>query len=390
MVSAELLYGRTTQHSLYRGPCSTRTFAQHQCLVVMATSVVLKRAKQQRLHKSKNEDGGEDLISKLPDAILHYILSFLPTKEIIRTSIVCKRWQYLWTAISNIDLEESISGFDIMKSDYPKCQSSFVNSVERILLLHDDSDIKRLRLSFESWILHLSLVTFVNQNSTQQLFSSCPLLQELALVDCRWENIKHINISIPTLSCLFGAEEEEVAGRCIRMLSGIQSTRSLVISDETLECLSDAENISSDLPVYQNLIHLKVVGEMSSRTIEILLDLMQNSPNLEFIDIAEGLIPDEEFIEDDWNFEVMPCCLESSLKILNINVLHGQEAPMHLLKYFLKHSTVLERAVICCPSSILDDMRKREEFRNQLLVLPRSSENCAIEVLDRSLLGMLL
>ncbi|KAL2476445.1 F-box/LRR-repeat protein [Abeliophyllum distichum] len=468
----------------------------------MATSIVLKSAEQQRLSKLKNEDNGEDLISKLPDAMLHYILSFLPTKEIIQTSILCKRWQNLWTSISNIYLEDSV---DRTKSDYPKRSASFLNFVERILLVHDDSDIERLCLSFKmpvnpscvnSWIsialkhnikklsvslplgqsyilprrlftcesltvlrlqmicnlnpslihwpklksLHLSRVTFFNESSTQQLFSSFPLLQNLVLIDCGWQNIKHISISIPNLSCLifqqyldiiptedlldckievhaanlvylgcisnlyvnllisarslsnasvdlynYGGAEKEVGGRSISMLSGIQSVRSLIISDETLECLSGAENFSDDVPVFQNLIYLKVACEMSRRTIEILLYLMEKSPNLQILDIAEGIIQDIEFIEDDWNFEVMPSCLKSHLKVISINAIYGQEPPILLLKYLLKHSTVLKRVMVHCPDSVSDSMGKREELKNQLLILPRSSENCVIEVLDSTL-----
>lgn len=41
------------------------------------------------------------------------------------------------------------------------------------------------------------------------------------------------------------------------------------------------------MPVFQNLIHLKVVREMSRDTIDILLDMMQRTPNLRILEIAE-------------------------------------------------------------------------------------------------------
>ncbi|KAI8558079.1 hypothetical protein RHMOL_Rhmol04G0060700 [Rhododendron molle] len=45
-------------------------------------------------------------------------------------------------------------------------------------------------------------VTFADDDSTRPLFSSCPVLQELALVNCGWENLKTITIHIPTLKRL--------------------------------------------------------------------------------------------------------------------------------------------------------------------------------------------
>ncbi|CAA3017637.1 F-box LRR-repeat At3g58900-like isoform X1 [Olea europaea subsp. europaea] len=242
--------------------CQFWKVGEHQNLF-MANLIVLKSEEQQRLSKLKKEDRREDLISILPNAILQHILSFLPTKDIIRTSILCKRWKNLWTSISNIDLWDSI---DITKSDYLKRRASFLDSVERILLQHDDSNIERLRLSFKmpvnpthvySWIsvaikhnirkldvslplgciyslpcdlftcesltelrlymacffnpslihwpnlkeLHLSQVTIFNRSSTQ-FFSSIPLLQNLVLVNCEWENIRRLSISVPNLRCL--------------------------------------------------------------------------------------------------------------------------------------------------------------------------------------------
>jgi len=214
------------------------------------------------------------MMSSLPENVLHHILSFLTTKEAIQTSILSRRWQYLWTSISNIDLND-MSSWSNRKKDkgkkqdrYPMCKSSFLDFVERVLLLHDASDIKRLRLRFtvvvnssrlNSWIsaavrhnveeldlslpmqtrfvlpcclftcdslvvlklfmdcpfkppifihfsnlktLHLSAVTFSDDNSTQQLFFSCPVLQELELLYCGWKNLKTITISIPTLKRL--------------------------------------------------------------------------------------------------------------------------------------------------------------------------------------------
>ncbi|KAI3790660.1 hypothetical protein L2E82_03875 [Cichorium intybus] len=60
--------------------------------------------KSERPKASKREDG-VDLISSMPDDILVLILSRLRhTEEVIRSSILSRRWRYLWTSIPFVDV----------------------------------------------------------------------------------------------------------------------------------------------------------------------------------------------------------------------------------------------------------------------------------------------
>ncbi|GKD05835.1 F-box/RNI-like superfamily protein, partial [Tanacetum coccineum] len=56
-------------------------------------------------HSSANNDDTfieEDLISKLPDALLTQILSLLSDVDACRTSILLKRWKDLWMFLPNL------------------------------------------------------------------------------------------------------------------------------------------------------------------------------------------------------------------------------------------------------------------------------------------------
>ncbi|KAM6570518.1 hypothetical protein CsatB_018503 [Cannabis sativa] len=57
---------------------------------VKATSLINKAA----------ED--EDRISKLPDATILHILSFLPTKDVVPTSLLSKRWKLMWYSVPTL------------------------------------------------------------------------------------------------------------------------------------------------------------------------------------------------------------------------------------------------------------------------------------------------
>ncbi|KAL2498992.1 putative F-box/fbd/LRR-repeat protein [Abeliophyllum distichum] len=58
--------------------------------------------------KSGNVEVEGDQISCLPDAILSHILSLIPLKSAVQTSILSKRWTNLWTFITNIEFEEEV------------------------------------------------------------------------------------------------------------------------------------------------------------------------------------------------------------------------------------------------------------------------------------------
>ncbi|GLU23606.1 hypothetical protein SLE2022_395990 [Rubroshorea leprosula] len=48
-----------------------------------------------------------DPFSTLADSLLYIIVSFLPFKEAVRTSILSKQWRYIWRSTANIELDES-------------------------------------------------------------------------------------------------------------------------------------------------------------------------------------------------------------------------------------------------------------------------------------------
>lgn len=49
-----------------------------------------------------NENICEDMISALPDALLVQILSLLPSKDAMATSILSKPWRYVWMLLPKL------------------------------------------------------------------------------------------------------------------------------------------------------------------------------------------------------------------------------------------------------------------------------------------------
>ncbi|XP_021298503.1 F-box/LRR-repeat protein At4g14103-like [Herrania umbratica] len=210
----------------------------------------------------KHEGNSIDRLSNLPDSIIHHILSLLPTKFAVRTSVLSTRWRFLSTSVSTLDFY-----------DYENPSERFMNFVDRVLLFHNAACIKRFRLicgGFHGdvdayricgWIsfvlrqclqelyleiqigdprgmlplslfrnktltkleldvskfvmtiptkvclpslksLHLDCLEFVDDDSVRRLFSSCPVLEDLFICSCLWRNVKELNISNPSLKRL--------------------------------------------------------------------------------------------------------------------------------------------------------------------------------------------
>lgn len=104
----------------------------------METSSVILSPKRQKLDGGEEMEGRRKELFNLPDEILLAIISLLETKDAIGTSILSKRWEYLWTSIPNLEFRPQPS----------TPRSTLWNIVEKVLLLRGPPDIKVFELTF--------------------------------------------------------------------------------------------------------------------------------------------------------------------------------------------------------------------------------------------------
>lgn len=206
------------------------------------------------------DDSGGKSINDLPDVLLRHILSFLVTRDAVRTSILSRKWEHLWKSLSNLEFHQYL---------FKAKTTIFMNSVERVLLLRDSSNIEKFTLTCriddatrtriwvsaavnrnvkelcvdfsegdesESFVFPLCLFTcatltkleitshgvlrlpssiplpclkilslqhvvFPDEDSTQQILN-LRTLEELEICFCDWKNLKAITISAPKLRSL--------------------------------------------------------------------------------------------------------------------------------------------------------------------------------------------
>ncbi|KAL0897538.1 hypothetical protein Bca101_081499 [Brassica carinata] len=98
----------------------------------------MKRKRKIGGESSRNRDVmNKDMISELPEALLLQILSYVPTKDVIATSVLSKRWRSLWKMVPKLEFESNVE--QVSSED-----------VYRLLLLHKAPFLESLRLNIEN------------------------------------------------------------------------------------------------------------------------------------------------------------------------------------------------------------------------------------------------
>ncbi|GMI85277.1 hypothetical protein like AT3G59200 [Hibiscus trionum] len=92
--------------------------------------------------------GNLDRISSLPDPILCHILSFLPTKDAVRTSVVSPRWRYIFDSMPILEFQNCLSDISSRLG-----AENFKSFVDRLLFFPNHVSLECFRL-YESSLRH--------------------------------------------------------------------------------------------------------------------------------------------------------------------------------------------------------------------------------------------
>ncbi|GKV10147.1 hypothetical protein SLEP1_g21554 [Rubroshorea leprosula] len=89
--------------------------------------------------KGRAESLEHDRISALPDSVIHYILSFLPTMDSIKTSVLSKTWVKLWSFVPNLSVH-------VLDLDHP---DKLFRIIHGTLIFYSSTKIKKFLLHFD-------------------------------------------------------------------------------------------------------------------------------------------------------------------------------------------------------------------------------------------------
>ncbi|XP_020210138.1 F-box/LRR-repeat protein At3g59190 isoform X2 [Cajanus cajan] len=452
----------------------------------------------QKLNNEVSADGHKDRIGNLPDEIIQHILSLLPTKDAVRTSVLSRRWHSQWVFVTNLDISEFAPNMN-------QKRSLFMDFVDRVIALHKPLDLNLFALAckvfgdasrINSWVcaavkhnvqhlllllhqihleplelphclftcetlrkavimadillklpssihfsnlklLTLQYVVFPDNESTQQLFSGLPVLEELTLDRCCWWNVETVTIALPMLKklditenvadcddCLFfivaenlksfyyigtlrndyyicdsvsivgglmgmcgtddigeSSRQKEVAHRAARLLNGISCVKELMLTPYAFEVLTYSKKLCACMPdlyklTYLGFLSLGTAINFGSGT---LAKFLQKLPCLELLIFQSGICLSGNHEEGSWILDPIPSCFSSHLKLIRISQFCGTDGELQVVKSLLKHAEILlQMDIICHHDKFCGGLERERDVLKQLQMLPRASTYCTI------------
>ncbi|KAL3840573.1 hypothetical protein ACJIZ3_025164 [Penstemon smallii] len=177
---------------------------------------------------------GEDSISNLPEDVMSHILSLMPTKDAVRTSVLSKDWKRKWKTIYNLDFSdgevfrEQRRNISPRASMYLFVQKMIYRTKNSFKLFYGYKDLilsreilKCTSLRHLELVLPCTLKAPVNNclpnlktlclegveimncsRDTHSIIFNFPVLETIEIRRCKWLNVKCVEIYAPALTTL--------------------------------------------------------------------------------------------------------------------------------------------------------------------------------------------
>ncbi|CAA7059913.1 unnamed protein product [Microthlaspi erraticum] len=328
----------------------------------------------------------KDIISALHDDLLLHILSLIPTKQSANTTLLSKRWRFLWTMVPKLDYTEN-----------DKDEKSIWDFLDKSMQLHKAPLLKSLRIQLGQkcpvdadvvkWIsnavdrcvrnLNLDF-NFANNTSLPNSIYNCKTLVYLTLshkilVDvpspARLPSLQSLYLN----SVVYKDQDSHVRLTYIDYRNEEGSGRSLVIDSPALRYLRIFDPSGDYRSIQKNTPHLDVAlvdvvpsvgfhpNDKFRRSfflrqastfdldreswLEPLMLFLHNSPLLKVLKIDSYYYNDIAPLP--WKEpSSVPRCLLSHLEIFEWNAYRGSSEENHFLAYILQTSGCLNKVGI--------------------------------------------
>ncbi|PIA30445.1 hypothetical protein AQUCO_05500014v1 [Aquilegia coerulea] len=356
-----------------------------------------------------------DIISNLPDPILHHILSFLDMKEVVCTSHLSRRWRYIWRSVSHLNFHQDLWSDTCTNNDFriPNLsEHKFMDFVDYVLYLRDDTNVQKFLLSgsghgmgnyqIPKWmtilinrkipeihlklpeytalplfvftsptnlkILHLEYAILPQGDLNGELELKCQVLETLVLHSCYHKCLILKLFALQLKNLVLDNDREKCVDFCkIKICAPNLNSlkcKGYMYQDYFMEDLS-------------SLVTANVGGIAGERiNVQHVIKLLSGLQNAATLVITDCWLKDNESNITKNLAEYG--CFNFSFRVLNIQNVEGSENELNFFKFLLENAMVLERVNITTCLSSGAGRKELDEFSKKLHSLPRASTNARI------------
>ncbi|KAJ7954001.1 F-box/FBD/LRR-repeat protein [Quillaja saponaria] len=283
---------------------------------------------RQSERETRDDDTLVDKFSNLPTELIDKILVRLPVPDVVRTSILSRKWRYMWVTISELWFVGNLFWDHITEKRIGQV-STIIN---QILFLHNGPiSTFVLIIPFDysgnvslvnHWILHLS-----RKGIKKFIFRS--------------NQREHFEVPSHLFSCLDLHKLIRV-----KAASSLPNVGVLLLNDKYIEFLS-VGGIPRRLQSFaNNLMRLSFVtlDYSNIRQIQCVLCIIRSSPNLRELTTygpaTNNLVSDQ--VRKYWEEEEKNGCTYSHLRTVKFHKSNGLKQELEFIKYVLSSSPSLE------------------------------------------------
>ncbi|XP_020547129.1 FBD-associated F-box protein At4g13985-like [Sesamum indicum] len=216
-----------------------------------------------------------DRLSALPDDILHRVFSYLDFLDVVRTSVLSKRWRFVWTSVPflNFNMDWFVKHNYNKKFELMEPRYKFWDFIKWALLLRDGSQIIRICLYTDN--------TITEQLNGLLRVAARQKVQELCFLDGDYtaDELDFPRVLCETLTQLTVNFRDTIPLRVTAVFSSLRSlnlTRVLISSDVAQKLLS------SDCVKLENVY----LEDCQVRDVEEISILACNLKNLTIVNVC--------------------------------------------------------------------------------------------------------
>lgn len=260
-----------------------------------------------------------DRISNLPDELLVRILSFVPTTKVaVSTSILSKRWEYLWMWLPKLDYG---------RKDCPVSECERLRSfLDKKLPLHRSPVIESFRLELSNSIIKPENINTWVATALSRSLSELDISSHDVIDPPKFPNILPSNLfTCKSLAILKLAGEillDVPPGVSLPSLKTLKLQRLRYFNEETLQRLLSNCPVLEDLVVDLHEFDEESVGKMtvavpSLQSLSLYIPYWQNldgfvieTPALKYFKLMDHNMSDHYFL-----IEKMPYLIEAYLEV---------------------------------------------------------------------------